>query len=286
VGTIAQTHLGSLVALVVIGAGVLHACWNAIAKHVEDRLIAFALIGVVLTAGGGATLALTGLPSRACLAFAIVSTVLRLVYDAALMNCYRLGSFNQVYPIARGTSPLVVALGAYLFVGERLAGLELCGVTILAGGLMSLALSSGRIARADLPAVGAAILTGLTIASYSLVDGIGVRHAHNPLAYAALLFVLEGPVFPVVALVRRPPAAWATPRVLGTGLTAGALTFLAYGAVLWAQSRAPLAEVAALRETSVITAALIGTFVLRERFGARRVASAVLVAAGILLISR
>ncbi len=176
VEAIAQAHLSSLVALVVVGAGVLHAFWNAIAKHVDDRLVAFALIGVVLT--------------------------------------------------------------------------------------------------------------GLTIASYTLIDGLGVRHSHNPLAYAALLFVLEGPVFPIVALVRRPPSVWRSTPALHSGLAAGALTFVAYSAVLWAQSKAPLAEVAALRETSVIAAALIGTFVLRERFGARRVASAVLVAAGIVLISR
>jgi hypothetical protein len=99
----------------VIGAGVLHAVWNAIAKYVDDRLVAFALIGVVATVGGGVTVAVTGLPYRAAIGYAVASAVLHLGYNAALMNSYRLGAFNQTYPVARGTSPLLVAVGAYLF---------------------------------------------------------------------------------------------------------------------------------------------------------------------------
>ncbi|HXQ60160.1 MAG TPA: DMT family transporter [Acidimicrobiales bacterium] len=269
----------------VLGAGVLHAVWNAIAKQVDDRLTAFALIGMLSTVAGGATLVVTGLPDGAAVPYAVVSAGLHVVYDLALMHSYRLGAFNQTYPIARGTSPLVVAVGAYFLAHERLPGAALAGVVVLAGGLMSLALSSGRLSRADLPAVGAAVFTGLAIASYTLVDGLGVRRAHDPYAYAALLFLLLGPVFPAVVLVRRPLSVWRAGAVVRRGLVAGALTLAAYTIVLWAQTRAPLAEVAALRETSVISAALIGTLFLKERFGARRVTAAVLVATGIVLIS-
>jgi drug/metabolite transporter (DMT)-like permease len=131
---------------------------------------------------------------------------------------------------------------------------------------VSLAFSAGRITRAELPAVSAAVATGLTIAGYTLVDGFGVRRSHDAYAYAALLFLLQGPVFPAIVL-------------------AGWLSVAAYGGVLWAQTRAPLAEVAALRETSVVFAAVIGAVALKERFGGRRVAAALLVAAGILLIA-
>jgi drug/metabolite transporter (DMT)-like permease len=150
---------------------------------------------------------------------------------------------------------------------------------------MSLALSAGRLSRAELPAIAVAVLTGLTIASYTVVDGLGVRAAHDPYAYAALMFALQGPVFPLMALFRRPLRQWRDTTVLCGGLLAGALSVVAYGIVLWAQSRAPLAEVAAIRETSVIFAALIGMIFLKEGFGPRRVAAAVVIAAGIVLIS-
>ena len=224
------------------------------------------------------------MPARAAVGFAIASAVIHIGYDLALMNSYRLGSFNQVYPIARGTSPLVVAAGAYLFVGERLGAVPLAGVAILAFGLMSLALSAGRLARPDLPAVGVAVLTGLTIAAYTIVDGLGVRAAHDPYAYAGLMFGLQGPVFPLIA-VTRPARQWPDRSTVRRGLLAGTLLVVAYGTVLWAQSRAPLAEVAAIRETSVIFAALIGMAFLKEHFGIRRVAAAAVIAAGIVLIT-
>jgi drug/metabolite transporter (DMT)-like permease len=277
--------MSSVVLLVVIGAGGLHAVWNAIAKSIDDRLFGFALIGVAATVVGGLGLVVTGLPARAALGYLGASVVIHVAYEFGLMSSYRLGAFNQTYPIARGTSPLVVAIGAWWLADEHLTALAWSGVVILAVGLMSLALSSGSLSRADLPAVGAAVATGLTIAAYTLADGLGVRRSHDPYAYAALLFLLQGPVFPLVVLIRRRKVAWRKLSLVGRGLGAGALSVVAYSAVLWAQTRAPLAEVAALRETSVIVAAVIGTVFLKERFGSRRVAAAFLVALGILLIA-
>jgi drug/metabolite transporter (DMT)-like permease len=280
----AQPHLTLHIIVIVIGAGALHACWNAIAKQVKDGLMAFAWIGLAAGAIGGVGLLFTGLPYRAAIPYAIASGVIHLGYNLGLMNSYRLGAFNQTYPIARGISPLVVAVGAYVFAHEHLGAAALAGVVILAVGLMSLAFSAGRITGADSPAVIAAIFTGLTIAAYTIVDGLGVRHSHDPWAYAALLFVLEGPPIAVVAAFRRPARQWRETTAIRYGVLAGALSVLAYGIVLWAQSRAPLAEVAAIRETSVVFAALIGFLVLREDFGRRRVAAAVVIATGIVLI--
>jgi drug/metabolite transporter (DMT)-like permease len=277
--------LTGLIALIVIGAGVLHAVWNAIAKQLDDRLMAFALIGIALAAGGILVVVVAGLPARTAMWFAVASAVIHFGYELGLLNSYRLGAFNQVYPLARGTSPLVVAVAAYFVAHERLAAVSLAGVALLAFGLMSLALSAGRLTRDELPAITAAVLTGLAIAGYTVVDGLGVRTAHNPYAYAGLIFALQGPAFPVIALFRRPASRWRDRRLLGAGLFAGALSVVAYGIVLWAQSRAPLAEVAAIRETSVIFAALIGMVFLRERFGARRIAAAVVIATGIVLIT-
>jgi len=286
---------------IVIGAGALHAVWNAIAAGIADRLLAFALINIASMAGGLIMLALAGLPAGAAVGFAVGSAVLHIGYELALMNSYRIGAFNQTYPIARGTSPLVVAVGAYFLAGEHLGAVPLAGIAILGVGLMSLALSAGRLARADLPAIGAAVLTGLAIASYTLVDGLGVRRAGNPFGYAGLLFVLMGPVFPVMAVFRRraswrpvfrrPVFRWRPVfrrrdlAVARRGLLAGLLSLIAYGTVLWAQTRGPLAEVAAVRETSVVFAALIGMIFLRESFGTRRVAASIMIAVGIVLIA-
>jgi drug/metabolite transporter (DMT)-like permease len=273
------------VLVVVLGAGALHATWNALAKSLEDRLFAFAVIGVASTVAGGLALLVTGLPARPALGYLLVSVVVHVAYEYGLMSSYRLGAFNQTYPIARGTSPLVVAIGAWWLANEHLTLLAWSGIVILAAGLMSLALSSGSLTRADLPAVGAAVATGLAIAGYTLADGLGVRRANDPYAYAALLFFLQGPVFPIVVVLRRRPVNWKELPPVGRGLLAGGLSVVAYSAVLWAQVHAPLAEVAALRETSVIVAAIIGTVFLKERFGSRRVAAAVLVVVGILLIA-
>jgi drug/metabolite transporter (DMT)-like permease len=282
---VAHSQITVPVVIVVIAAGALHAAWNAIAKYLDDQLVAFALIGLASTLAGGMVLALTGLPYRASIGFAVVSAAIHVGYELGLMNSYRLGAFNQVYPIARGTSPLLVGVGAYFLAGEQPGAVALVGVAILAAGLASLALSSGRLSGSDLPAVTAAALTGLAIAGYTIVDGLGVRRAHDPYAYAALLFMLMGPVFPVITAFRRPGISWLTGRTAGAGLLAGTLSMIAYGAVLWAQTRAPLAEVAAIRETGVVFAALIGWRLFAESFGARRVAAAALVAAGIVLIS-
>ncbi|HSZ99204.1 MAG TPA: DMT family transporter, partial [Streptosporangiaceae bacterium] len=253
-----QAHLTPLIISIVIGAGALHATWNAIAKQVDDRLMAFAWIGVASTVCGGIGLVVTGLPYRAAIGFAIASAVIHVGYDLALMNSYRLGAFSQTYPIARGTSPLLVAVGAYFLANEHLSAAALLGVVTLAVGLISLAFSAGRLSRADLPAVGAAVLTGLTIAAYTIVDGLGVRRAHDPWAYVALLFLLQGPAMTAAAAFRRPASAWRDTAAARRGLLAGGLCVVAYGIVLWAQTRAPLAEVAAIRETSVVFAALIG----------------------------
>jgi drug/metabolite transporter (DMT)-like permease len=277
-------HLTPAIIAIVIGAGALHATWNAITKQVTDRLMAFAWIGIAATITGAVVLGFTGLPFRTAIPFAVASAVIHVGYNLALMNSYRLGAFNQTYPIARGTSPLLVAVGAFFLAGERLSGFALLGIATLGAGLMGLAVSGSRLTRRDAPAVWAAVLTGVTIAGYTVVDGLGVRHAHDPWAYTALLFLLQGPPMAVAAAIRRPASAWRDRPTIARGLLAGLLSVAAYGIVLWAQTKAPLAEVAAIRETSVVFAALIGLLALNEDFGRRRVVAAVVVATGIVLI--
>ena len=274
------------VLFIVLLAAVLHASWNAIAHAVTDRLIGFALMGVTDVVVGGALVALSPALARAAWPFVAVSAVLHIVYGLLLMQCYRIGDFGQMYPISRGTSPWLVAIGAAVFAGESLPVLRLLGVAVISAGLLSLVFAGGIPSRKQRTAIGAAVLTGVSIACYTTVDGLGVRQAGTAAGYTGWLFLLQGPPLPILALVVRRERLWAPVRThLGAGLTGGALSLLAYGLVLWAQTRGPLALVAALRESSVVAGALIGALVFHERFGRWRVLAAGLVAVGILLIA-
>jgi drug/metabolite transporter (DMT)-like permease len=269
----------------VLGSALLHAVWNALAKSVKDHLVGFAVLEL---AAGGVCLALLPFvhgPASAAWPYLGASVVLHAAYASFLLSSYRVGDLNQVYPIARGTAPMVVAVLAVPFAHEHLAAWQLAGVFAVGAGLLSLANLREWLATGRSPALVFAFTTGLLIATYSVVDGLGVRRAHSPLGYAAWLMLGEALSIPAYALVfqrARVRAAWAsTWRPAGLG---GLLSFAAYAIVLWAQTRGSLAAVAALRETGVIIAAAIGTIVFGERFGRRRILAAALVAAGIALI--
>jgi drug/metabolite transporter (DMT)-like permease len=223
------------------------------------------------------------MPRSASWPYLLASVAIHVFYNLLLMQCYRLGEFSQVYPLARGVSPLVVTILAAVFVHEHLALLQIVGVTVVSAGLAFLVFGGRRPGRgAFLAAVG----TGLTIAAYTTVDGVGVRLSHSPVGYIGWLMVLESLCVPLFALVRRREVLLKQPpRILLSGLAAGALSVLAYGLVLWAQTRGALAPIAALRETSVIFGAIIGTVIFREPFGRNRIAATVLVVAGIVLLN-
>jgi drug/metabolite transporter (DMT)-like permease len=278
------------VGLAVVGAvllaAVLHAVWNALAHAIDDQLVGFALIGVAVSVGAAGIVLAAPLPAYASWPFLVVSAVLHVGYNLLLMRCYRLGEFGQVYPLARGTSPWLVAIGAAVFVGEQLTVVRLVGVVVISVGLGSLVLVGGVPTRAARPALAAAFLTGVVIAAYTTIDGLGVRSAGTVAGYTGWLFLLQGPVLPVAALVARRGRLWGQLRPhVAVGLVGGFLSLAAYGLVLWAQTRGALAPIAALRESSVIVGAVIGAVVFGEGFGRWRVAATMLVAAGVVLIT-
>jgi drug/metabolite transporter (DMT)-like permease len=278
-----STTLPLDVTLAVLVAAVTHATWNAIAHGIKDQTLAFALIGV-----GGIVVAIplvivAAMPRPDCWPYLAGSIVIHVFYNLLLMRCYRYGEFGQVYPLARGISPLVVTILAAVFVHEHLALLQVGGVLVVSAGLATLVLAGRRPGR---PAFLAAVGTGLTIAAYTTVDGVGVRLSASPVGYIGWLMLLESLCVPMFALVRRRDVVLKQPpRILLAGLAAGALSVLAYGLVLWAQTKGALAPIAALRETSVIFGAIIGTLVFREPFGRTRIAATVLVLAGIVLLN-
>ncbi|MFJ9537177.1 EamA family transporter [Streptomyces sp. NPDC101225] len=271
-----------LVATAVLVAAVTHAGWNAIAHRITDKLVGFTLI-----AGGGMLIGLllvpfTAFPASGAWPYLGASAVIHLAYYVLLMRSFRLGDFGQAYPIARGTAPLVVTLLAALFAHEVPDGWAAAGIAVSCTGLTGVALWGLRGRRPDWAAVGAALATGLTIAGYTVVDGLGVRASGSSLGYIAWLMALEGIALPAYALHRwRGDAAAVLRPFAPLGLLGAALSVLAYGLVLWAQTRAELAPVAALRESSIIVGAAIGAVFFKERFGAPRVAAAGLLVAGI-----
>ena len=269
----------------VLFSALLHATWNSLAHAVSDRLVGFALIGVADAIGGGLMVAFAGLPPAGAWPFIIASAALHVVYNLLLLLSYQLGEFSQMYPLARGTSPWVVALVSVVVLGRELPIAELAGVLAVSAGLIALVFIGGRPGRKDLPAITAAVLTGLAIASYTVVDGLGVMEA--PLfAYTGWLFLLQGPPIAILAAIRRGRGLPGAVRESAVpGLVGGVISLAAYTIVLWAQTSGALAPIAALRETSIIFGALIGAVFLGERLGARRAAAAGVVLVGVVLIS-
>jgi drug/metabolite transporter (DMT)-like permease len=270
----------------VLGSAVLHATWNALTKAVDDHLVGF----VALNVGAGAVCLLVvpfvDAPARDAWPYLALSVVVHVAYQALLLQSYRVGDLSQVYPIARGTAPLLVALLAIPLADEALGAFELAGVVAIGGGLISLAHVRDWLRSERPPALAYAFATGLLITAYSMIDGLGVRRAESALGYAAWLVLLESLSIPAFALLRERPRlrrSWqATWRLAVLG---GVLSVTAYAIVLWAQTRGALAAVTALRETGVIVAAVIGAVVFHEHFGRRRVVAAVLVAAGVVLLN-
>ncbi|MFF4247600.1 EamA family transporter [Streptomyces sp. NPDC001822] len=273
-----------LVAAAVLAAAITHASWNAIAHAIRDQLLSFTLIS-----GGGALIGavlvcFAPLPAAGAWPYLLVSAGLHVAYMLLLMRSFTLGDFGQMYPIARGTAPLVVTVLAAVFVGERPDGWATAGVAVASAGLVGLALwgirGSGR--RPHWPAILAALATGLAIAGYTTVDGVGVRASGTPVGYIGWLMIAEGVAIPVYAGLRRRGGLLPALRpFMARGLLGAALSVAAYGLVLWAQTRAPLAPIAALRESSIIVGAAIGTLFFKEKFGGPRIAAAGLMVVGI-----
>ncbi|MGK5641388.1 EamA family transporter [Streptomyces sp. URMC 126] len=273
-----------LVVAAVLAAAVTHAGWNAIAHGIRDQLTAFTLVGAGNCLGGLAVLPFAAAPDPASWPYLAVSGVLHVLYMALLMRSFTLGDFGQAYPIARGTAPLAVTVFAAVFAGELPGGWQLAGVAVASTGLVGVALWGirGSGAPPRWPAIGAAAATGLAIAGYTVVDGLGVRASGSSLGFTAWLMVLEGLPVPLYALAVRRRAVLAAARPYAVrGLLGGLMSMLAYGLVLWAQTRGRMAPIAALRESSIIVGAALGTLLFKERFGAPRIAAAVLLVAGI-----
>ena len=270
----------------VLFAAACHAGWNAAIKRGLDPLATTVVISVGAALVAAAFLPLVGVPAAASWPWCAASVLIHLFYFAALIESYRAGDLGQVYPIARGSAPLMTAVATTVFVGERLGILGWFGIILLVAGVLLLSLRGGRdLARLDRKAVGFALFTAVTICAYSVVDGLGARLAGSANAYTVALFVGIAPVMVIYALARRGAAATlAIGRHWGLGLAGGTLQLGSYGIAIWAMTVAPIAIVAALRETSVLFGAAIAVIFLKEPLRASRIVAAVMIVAGLALI--
>jgi drug/metabolite transporter (DMT)-like permease len=270
----------------VLAAAACHAGWNTLLKLKMEPVVATAMMAMASGAVAIPFVVVTGLPNAAAWPYVVASVVIHIGYFLALAEAYRFGDLGQVYPIARGSAPLLTAILAALWLSEPLGLTAWFGIGLLAAGILLLAIRGGRPAnRFDPRSVGFALLTSLTITCYTLVDGIGARLAGASTAYTAWLFLLSGVVMAVYGFARvgRPLVGLFVSN-WPVAIAGAVLSVAAYAIAIWAMTVAPIALVAALRETSVLFGALFATLLLREPWMMARITAACIVLAGALLL--
>jgi len=284
-----------LVVGLLLMAALMHASWNAILK--SDRSDRLATFGVIMTTGtlmGLCAVPFLPLIEPAAWKYLASSVLIHVLYYTFLLKAYSYGDLSHTYPIARGLGPLLVALVSGRFIGEHLRPQDIWGILLLSFGLIALAMPLRNV----VPRPGSrhglatlfAVLTGFTIAAYIIADGLGVRSAgptfQHRLSYIAWLCVVEGPWLLVLAIVLRPGTVWAhLRRTWWRGAIGGVIANVGYGIAIYALVLGPMAHIAALRETSVLFGALMGTLLLGEPFGLRRVAAAFVIVVGLVMMN-
>lgn len=272
------------VAGAVLFGALLHASWNALVKSSTDKALDTAVIHVLGSLVALPFLFIVGLPPQASWPFIGTSIVIHIGYYIALTGAYKHGDLGLTYPLMRGTAPLLVALSATVTVGETLTPLAWAGVLGVSCGVLALGLSTHAFNSPR--AVAFALSNAVVIAMYTVVDALGSRTSGAPLQYVLALFALDGWPFALMVLMRRrADVVWPYARKRWPVAIVGAAASLgSYGIALWAMTRAPVATVAALRETSVLFAALIGAWFLKEAFTMQRAAGTAAIVAGVMAL--
>jgi phosphonate utilization associated putative membrane protein len=277
----------------VLGGAVLHAGWNALVKSSGDKELDTALVHFLGAVVALPLLLIVGLPPPAALPFIAASLFIHIGYYIALAGAYQHGELGLTYPIMRGFAPLLVALGSSAVLGEAPSTMAWAGIVGITLGVALVGLAHPGQTLHHGKALAFAFTNALIIAVYTFVDGKGVRETvavgHSAAAYVMLLFVLDGLPYPSLVFFRRDAAgrrailAYARRRWPLAAL-GGAASIGSYAIALWAMTVAPIASVAALRETSVLFAALLGVWLLKERFGAQRAAGTVVIVGGVMAL--
>jgi drug/metabolite transporter (DMT)-like permease len=266
----------------VLLAAILHASWNAMLHGNRDRYLSMTWMSIVIAIVSTLVVAVLPLPAAGAWPFIIASGLVHIVYNMSLIRSYRRSDLSVAYAIARGSSPLLVTLGAALFAREAISPVHALGIALISGGILTLALLDKHVSRADMLA---ALSTGAIIALYTVIDGLGVRQSGGQaVAYTAWMFMFYWLMPALFVASRGLPALLSPirthPASVGTSLVGGLVSIGAYGIVIWAMQSGAMGGVSALRETSVVFAALIGRLFLGEAMSAKRWAVCAVVAAG------
>lgn len=275
--------------MVVLLAALLHASWNFLVKRTDDKYLSMGAIVVGHIPFAAAALLYAPIPQPASLPYVITGAVLHTGYQLFLLNAYRIGDLSQVYPLARGVAPLIVAGISVILLGVHLSQFEMAAIVTIGTAIMSLALVRRSDGMRNGRAASLAIITGGFIAAYSLVDGLGAREAGTALGFYSWLSMINAAIFATIMRITRPGLV---KRVVCQGwrltLSGGCASFTAYALVIWAFTLAPIALVTALRETSIIFALLLGVFVLKERLDLMKVLATLvtMIGVGMLRVNR
>jgi len=264
---------------IVLMAALAHAIWNGLVKNSEDKLLSLTFVRFIGLILGLIVIATQPRMDMSILPYVLLASSIHFIYFYCLINTYKLGDFSQVYPISRGLAPMLVLFAGVFFVKDNLTSWQIMGTLLICVGLIYLATSKQTIAIAPLIF---AVATAFCIASYTLVSGVGVRLSESFLVYAGWLEVVTGAGVLAFSFIRRGKETVAYGiRNWKHGSLTGILSIGGYSAALWAMTKIPISSVAALRETSIIFAALIGGYVLREKLAFGRVLASGIVVTGI-----
>lgn len=270
----------------VIAAALMHAGWNAMIKQRLDRFLSISLMSFSMATLSVACLPFFAVPQGVTWLWIVLSAALHTGYKIFLIRAYDAGDLAQVYPLARGSAPLLTAIFGYLLLGEALSPLMASGIVVLCLGIWLMSARGGSaLAKLDRKAIGYALVTSCFIAAYTLVDGIGGRSAVSASSYAVWMFAVDGVWMAMFCMMVRGPASFlAVLPQWKSGLVTGALSLGAYWLVIWAMTKAPIAAVAALRETSILFAVIISIFVLKEQPTVWRIVASALIVAGVVVL--
>ena len=271
--------------LAVILAAFLHAVWNAMVKNEDNKYLAVTAIVLGHVPVSVLIILLTPIPSVESIPFIILSALLHIGYEWYLLSAYRFGDLTKVYPIARGTAPILITIVSLIFLGVALSNFEILGIIIISLGILSLSLQGAEGIK-NRSAVIYALVTGFFIMGYSITDGYGARVSNSFLSYMGWSFILNATIFPIILKINNKSEIITKTFKEGKKIffIGGTLSYIVYGIVIWGFTQAPIALITALRETSIIFALLIGTFFLKEKFTLLKVIATFIIFFGVALL--
>ena len=271
--------------IAVILAAFLHATWNAMVKNEENKYLAVTAIVLGHVPASVFIILLTPFPSIESIPFIILSALMHNGYNWYLLSAYKFGDLTKVYPIARGTAPILVTIVSLIFLGVALSNFEVLGIFIISLGILSLSFQGAKNLK-NRPAVIYALVTGFFIMGYSITDGYGARVSNSFLSYMGWVFILNAFSFPLILKIN--DKSEVITKIFKEGkkifFIGGTLSYIVYGIVVWGFTQAPIALITALRETSIIFALLIGIIFLKEKFTLLKVIATFVIFFGVALL--